>query len=57
MTEICTECGHRQVFHGDRAVTACDGGYGATDVNAWMKRQNGQPGDRRVCSCSGWRSR
>lgn len=57
MTDLCTECGHRALFHGDRAVTACDGGYTPIGANEWMMRQYHTTGDRRVCTCTGWQSR
>lgn len=51
MSEHCAQCGHRWVNHGDRAVTACDGGYESLD-------QHNRLGLARiaVCSCPGWQS-
>lgn len=60
MTDYCAACGHPDLFHGDRAIAACDGGYG---LNAqgflhmpggnWYRRV-GEYGPGPECGCPGW---
>lgn len=46
---ICGSCGHRFVYHGDRAIgSSCDGGY---DGKA-MTTRSGPRGP--LCDCKGW---
>lgn len=49
----CAECGHDRVYHGDRAIVACDGGWKpafATQMYRNWEREGPGP----VCPCSGW---
>lgn len=46
---VCANCEHRFVYHGDRAITACDGGYMGTQNT----RVRSEPG-KAYCKCPGW---
>ncbi len=44
----CAECAHPMAWHGDRAISSCDGGYNPTATHT----RAGAPGP--LCRCSGW---
>lgn len=50
---LCT-CGHRMVFHGDRAVAACDGGYAGTRPSPSGLVTLARSGPHTLCHCPGW---
>ncbi len=47
----CEHCGHRMVHHGDRAITACDGGL----ISFAFYMPYGQV-KRANCECPGWKA-
>ena len=48
---ICKQCEHPLDWHGDRAITACDGGW--NDLSKFSRfRRSGEPVS--LCACTGW---
>lgn len=49
---MCKECEHPLLWHGDRAICACDGGWDRIQTF----HRNVKPGEGvSLCPCPGWR--
>jgi hypothetical protein len=53
VTDLCAICEHPITFHGDRAITACDGGFtlNPTEFLTLTRRRNAVGPE---CGCPGW---
>lgn len=50
---VCKDCRHPLGWHGDRAVSGCDGGWNR--VHSVSRPRTKDDDGVAICSCFGWR--